>query len=49
MCTPIFQGICILSKETQIKRENLKKAKSDDDNRFFGVFLTKRKPLFGVF
>ena len=37
-CTPNFQGICIFRRETRIKRENLKKNNSEEDNRLFVIF-----------
>ncbi len=37
-CTPNFQGICIFRRETRIKRENLKKNNSEENNRLFVIF-----------
>ena len=47
--TPNFQGICIFRRETRIKRENLKKVNSDEDNRLFVVFLFIIKFFFSIF
>ena len=48
-CTPNFQGICIFRRGTRIKRENLKKINSDEDNRLFVNFLNDTKNTFWVY
>ena len=44
-----FSGNIYLQKRNSNQKRKFKKVNDDEYNRHFGVFLTKRKPLFGDF